>query len=103
MSGKRVPSIHSFSDIPQTLLSLVTNVWLIVAIVLIIIQFITFSNALRLGPLSVVVPVRGACTLVATALLADIFLHERVTPERWAAIVVILIGVVMIGISERKS
>ena len=99
MSGNRAPKVHSVSGIPHAALQALTNVWLDVAIILMIIQFITFAHTLRIGPLSLVVPVRGATTFIATTLLAMTFLHEKVTLERWGSILVILIGVVMIGIT----
>jgi multidrug transporter EmrE-like cation transporter len=99
LSGNRAPKVHSASGIPHAALEALSNVWLDVAIVLMVIQFITFAHTLRVGPLSLIVPIRGATTYIATTLLAEAFLHEKVTPERWAAILIILIGVVMIGIS----
>jgi drug/metabolite transporter (DMT)-like permease len=99
VSGDRAFTVNSLSEIPDAALHMLTNVWLILAIVLILIQFVTFAQALRLGPLSFVVPMRGACTYVATALLAQAFLGEEVTLERWGAIVVILVGVTIIGLT----
>jgi transporter family protein len=91
-------SLHSFSAISSAVLSWVTNVWLIVAITCMFIQFVAFLQALRLAPLSLVVPLRST-TYVVTALLAWYILHERIPIDRWEAIAVILIGVSLIGIS----
>jgi len=99
LSGHRAPSVHSASGIPEAALDALSNVWLDIAIVLIIIQFITFAHALRIGSLSFVVPIRGASTYIATTLLAQAFLHEKVSLERWGAILIILIGVIIIGVS----
>lgn len=97
MSGNRAPNVHSVAGIPHAIVEAFSNIWLDVAIVLMIIQFITFAHTLRIGPLSFVVPIRGATTYIATTLLAITFLHEHVSLERWGAILVILIGVVIIG------
>jgi multidrug transporter EmrE-like cation transporter len=99
MSGNRAPKVHSASGIPFAVVEALANPWLDIAIVLMIIQFITFAHTLRIAPLSLVVPVRGATTYIATTLLAIAFLHEKVTLERWGSISIILIGVVIIGLT----
>ena len=97
MSGNRAPKVHSPWGIPYAVVEALSIPWLDIAIVLMIIQFITFAHTLRIGPLSLVVPVRGAATYIATTLLAMIFLHEKVSLERWGSILIILLGVVIIG------
>lgn len=103
LSGDRAPSAQSLADIPRAALDALTNVWLDLAIMLLVIQFISLIYALRLGPLSLVVPMRGAATYIFTALLAQYVLGEPVTLERWAALAIILVGVTLIGISGGKA
>jgi drug/metabolite transporter (DMT)-like permease len=95
----RAPTVNSIADLPKAALSVLTNIWLILAIILLITEFIALIYAMRLGPLSLVIPLRGAATYIVTAILAYYFLGEVVTPERWAALILILIGVVMIGLT----
>lgn len=95
----RAPTVNSIADLPQAAFSVMTNIWLILAIILLITEFIALIYAMRLGPLSLVIPLRGAATYIVTALLAYYFLGEVVTPERWAALILILIGVVMISLT----
>jgi len=101
MSGNRAPKVDSPLGIPYAVVEALSIPWLDIAIVLMIIQFITFAHTLRIGPLSLVVPVRGAATYMATTLLAMVFLHEKVSLERWGSILIILIGVVIIGFTAQ--
>jgi drug/metabolite transporter (DMT)-like permease len=73
-----------------------TNIWFDLGVVLMLVHFYGFVRALRLGPLSLVVPLRST-TYILTTLLAQYFLREVVTPVRWAGILVVLIGVTLVG------
>lgn len=99
----RAPEVSAIGDLPGAIFSVLTNIWLILAIILLITEFIALIYAMRIGPLSLVVPMRGSATYILTAILAHYFLGEIVTPERWAALVVILIGVVMIGLTGARD
>ena len=103
LQGDRAPSVQSLSGIPQAAISTLTNVWVVLAILLLILEFICQIYAMRFGPLSLMVPLRGASTYIVSSLLAQYFLNEQVTPERWAALVIILVGVTMIGLSGGES
>lgn len=102
-SGSKGASVQSISDLPSAVLTALSNVWLILAVVLLIIQFIGLIYAMRLGPLSLVVPLRGGANYLLVALLAQFFLGEQVSFERWIALAIIFIGVTAIGISGGKS
>ena len=79
-----------------------SNPWIAAGIVLMLIHFGAFVEALRLGPLSAVVPLRSA-TYVTTAILAHAFLGEQVPFARWVAVALILVGVCMVGRSATRQ
>ena len=60
-------------------------------------HFAGYSMAMRLAPITVVVPLMS-CTYIVNVALACTVLQERVTRLRWAGVAVIAIGVVVLGI-----
>lgn len=78
------------------------NLHLDLGVFLLCVQFSALITAFRWGPLSLTVPMRGASIYILTALLAIYFLNEQIGLMRWAAIVVIIIGITIIGISGGK-
>lgn len=99
LQGDRVPSVSSVSDLPSAALQMATNIWFVIAIILEVSEFIGLIYAMRLGPLSLVIPLRGAATYLLTAFLAQTFLNEQVTLMRWIALSVILVGIIMVGVT----
>ncbi len=83
-------------------LGIFSSMWLDVGVFLLCVQFVALTLAFRWGPLSLTVPLRGASIYILTALLAIFFLGEQISLMRWAAIVVITIGITLIGISGGK-
>ncbi|HET6384679.1 MAG TPA: EamA family transporter [Armatimonadota bacterium] len=77
-------------------LKLVSNIFIEIGAMLMIVHFIAFIRALKLGPLSAAVPLRSS-SYVLTTLLAKYWLGENVNAERWIAIFLILFGVSIIG------
>ena len=97
-----IPSVHSLLAIPQAMVDTLTNIWVDFAILLLIGQFIAWAHALRLAPYSLAIPLR-ASSYIFTALLALYVLHEPVPPMRWVAILIVLLGVIMVGVSSTKG
>lgn len=95
-------SIASISDIFPLVAQALTSPWLDAGIMLLIVQFLALTYALRFGPLSLTVPLRGAATYAGTTALAVFFLGEKVSLLHWGAILVILLGMMLIGLSGRK-
>ncbi|MEC4817115.1 MAG: EamA family transporter [Scytonema sp. PMC 1069.18] len=102
MNLLKLPSQFSLSVIPHFLVDILSNIWIDFGVLLMVAQFIAFARALRWGPYSVVVPLR-ASSYIITALLAKYFLQEQLNPTRWAGILIVMFGVIMIGISDKKS
>lgn len=96
------PPFRSILDAFQCLRMVLTNPWTVGGIVLIVVDFTAFFRALRLGPLSVVIPLRSI-TYVLTSLLAYGILGEPIPPVRWMALGLILIGVCLVGRTAMKS
>lgn len=102
LSQVPIPSASSFLAIPQTMLDTLTNTWVDLAIALLIGQFIAWVHALRLAPYSLAIPLR-ASSYIFTALMALYVLHEPVPPMRWVAILIVMLGVIMVGVSSTEG
>lgn len=76
------------------------GVWL--GTTLLIVSFILFLSALSWADLSFVVPAVSA-EVAVNALFASYFLNEVVSPMRWAGVLFISIGVVLVLRSERRK
>lgn len=74
--------------------------WLGLASVLL--TFIIWSSILSKIDLSVAVPV-ASFSYIAIPVVAMIFLHERISPLRWAGIAMILTGVILVSLSSRHK
>ena len=95
--------LNSVVDIFQYIGKALSNVWLVAGICLLIIHFAALTSALRYGPLSLTVPIRGAAAYAGTAVLAVFFLGEQVNMMHWVSIALIVVGVSLIGISGGKE
>ena len=102
LSQVQIHSKNTLLAIPHAILGALTNVWVDIAILLLICQFIAWAHALRLAPYSLAIPLR-ASSYVFTTLMALYVLHEPVPPMRWVAILIVLIGVIMVGVSGTKA
>ncbi|MBV8884435.1 MAG: hypothetical protein JO235_10630 [Chroococcidiopsidaceae cyanobacterium CP_BM_RX_35] len=60
-------------------------------------HFAGYTLAMRLAPITVVVPLMS-CTYIVNIALARTVLQERVTRLRWAGVAVIVFGVIVLGI-----
>lgn len=74
------------------LLTALANPWTAVGIVLLILFFVSYLNALSWADLTYVLPAT-ALGYILTALLAKLLLQEAVPPAHWAGIVLITVGV----------
>jgi drug/metabolite transporter (DMT)-like permease len=76
------------------------NLWFGTA--LLIVSFLLFATALSWADLSFVVPAVSA-EVVVNVVFANYFLHELVSLTRWAGVLLISIGVVLVLRSEREK
>lgn len=66
---------------------------------LLTIHFIALSLALRKAPVTLVVPLM-ATTYIANTIIARTILHEEVNWLRWAGVLVVAIGVIILGVGS---
>jgi drug/metabolite transporter (DMT)-like permease len=77
---------------PATLIAAVFTPWIILGIALLIGYFASYLTALSWADLTFVMPAAGFGNVVI-ALLARFWLHDSISLERWAGIVLITVGV----------
>jgi len=77
---------------PATLIAAVFTPWIAVGIALLIGFFASYLTALSWADLTFVLPATGLGNVVI-ALLSHYWLHETISLERWAGIVLITVGV----------
>jgi drug/metabolite transporter (DMT)-like permease len=61
------------------------------------VAFYSLLFGLSWGDVSLVAPASASLTFVASAVAAQIFLHERVDHRRWLAAVLVAAGVVLLA------
>ncbi|MGO9774965.1 MAG: EamA family transporter [Terracidiphilus sp.] len=77
---------------PATLIAAVFTPWIVLGIALLIGYFASYLTALSWADLTFVMPAAGLGN-VLIALLARFWLHDSISLERWAGIVLITVGV----------
>ncbi len=95
---------HGMSQMPdfaadggfRYIVSFLTNFWIVVGIALLIVWMVAQLSMFTWADLSYVMPVT-ASYYVLTALASHFFLAERISLTRWAGIVVISLGVVLVS------
>ena len=79
-------------DHPATLIAAVFTPWIAFGIALLIGFFASYLTALSWADLTFVLPATASGNVIV-ALFARFFLHEAISLERWAGIVLITVGV----------
>ncbi len=77
---------------PGTLIAAVFTPWIAVGIVLLIGFFASYLTALSWADLTFVLPATASGNVIV-ALFAHFWLHESISLQRWAGIVLITVGV----------
>jgi drug/metabolite transporter (DMT)-like permease len=77
---------------PITLIAAVFTPWIALGIALLIGFFASYLTALSWADLTFVLPATASGNVIV-ALFARFLLHEAISPERWAGIVLITVGV----------
>ena len=95
---KRQGEVDAFrvSGLKQTVRALFSRPLLLLSVACLAVSFFAFLKLLTIAPLSFSVPITGS-TYVADALLAKYVLKERVNKQRWAGIVLITAGILLIA------
>ena len=77
---------------PATLIAVVFTPWIVLGIALLIGYFASYLTALSWADLTFVMPAAGLGNVVI-ALIARFWLHDSISLERWAGILLITVGV----------
>lgn len=80
----------------------VSNPWMIVGVLLLIIFLAAYMSALSWADLSFVLPAT-APAYILTAILARFFLNESISPIRWAGTALIVVGTCIVARTLRDS
>ena len=97
---KPVPAINVHDLL--TVFSAVANPFVIFGIVCLIVAMSSYMTALSFADLSYVLPATAAGYVVMT-LLSIFWLHEHVSPQRWAGVALIVIGVGLIAGAPHRT
>ena len=80
----------------QAAVQVVLNPWVVLGILLLVIFLAAYMAALSWADLSFVLPAT-APGYILTAILSRIFLHEEISPLRWAGTVLIVVGTCLVA------
>jgi drug/metabolite transporter (DMT)-like permease len=97
---KHFPQTMSANPLPY--LRAMLDPFVALGIVALILALLTRMALFSLADLSFVLPVTAVGYIIA-ALLGKIFLHETVSPQRWAGTVLIVLGAVLVGSGTHKT
>ena len=99
---KVVGEVHDFR--PAALAKFVLRAmrvgWMWIGIAMMTLAFFSLLAMLSIENVSFVVPVT-ALSYAAGAIGALLFLHERISPQRWLGVLIVCIGVTLVWLSKR--
>jgi drug/metabolite transporter (DMT)-like permease len=78
---------------PTSLIAAVFTPWIVLGIALLIGYFASYLTALSWADLTFVMPAAAGLGNLILALLSRFWLHEAISLERWAGIVLVTVGV----------
>src|SRR5258706_6619170 len=90
------------TESPADYILLIFTTWVMLGISLLILWLLTRMALLSWADLSYVLPVTSL-GYVASALLARFFLHEQISPQRWAGTLLIVAGTVLVGMGTHAG
>jgi drug/metabolite transporter (DMT)-like permease len=85
-----------FGSLFSYLAAMLSDPWLILGTLLMIVFMISQLSLFSWADLSYVVPITGSSYII-TAVLSLVFLHEKIAVARWAGIALISFGVVLVS------
>lgn len=94
--------IANLSQITAFLHSAIASPFLWLGLLSVISTFVIWSTILSKIDLSVAVPI-ASFSYILVPIASIIFLHEKITPLRWVAIVFILIGVILVSLTSEEK
>ena len=94
--------IKALHDVFSFVINIIPSPFLWLGLFSVLLMFTLWSTALSKIDLSVAVPV---CSLsyITIPLVAQFFLHEKISPLRWLGILIVLFGVVLVSMSSRHK
>ncbi|MBU2101934.1 MAG: EamA family transporter [Candidatus Omnitrophota bacterium] len=95
-------TITSSGDLAAFIATVIVSPFLWLALTLVLVTFLVWSYVLTKIDLSVATPV-ASFSYIGVPLVSMVFLHEVISPVRWAGIVLILVGVVLVSVSARSK
>jgi len=99
---KVVGEVHDFR--PAALVRFVFRAmrvsWMWLGITMMTLAFFSLLAMLSIENVSFVVPVT-ALSYAAGAIGAMLFLHERISPQRWLGVLIVCVGVTLVWLSRR--
>ena len=99
---KVVGEVHDFR--PAALVRFVFHAmrvsWMWLGITMMTLAFFSLLAMLSIENVSFVVPVT-ALSYAAGAIGAMLFLHERISPQRWLGVLIVCVGVTLVWLSRR--
>jgi drug/metabolite transporter (DMT)-like permease len=96
-SNGGLEATHQRSGIVGTVREVLSSKHMLAAVAFMAVAFFTLLFALSHADVSLVVPAAASLTFVTSALAAKIFLHEKVDRRRWAAAVMVCVGVALLA------
>lgn len=99
---KTVGEVHDFrpSALVQFVLRAVHVAWMWIGIAMMTLAFFALLAMLSMENVSFVVPVT-ALSYAAGAIGAMLFLHERISTQRWVGVLIVCVGVTLVWLSRR--
>lgn len=99
---KTVGEVHDFrpAALVQFVLRAVRVGWMWIGIAMMTLAFFALLAMLSMENVSFVVPVT-ALSYAAGAIGATVFLHERISRQRWLGVLIVCIGVTLVWLSRR--
>jgi drug/metabolite transporter (DMT)-like permease len=99
---KTVGEVHDFRPVAlvQFVLRAIRVAWMWIGIAMMALAFFALLAMLSMENVSFVVPVT-ALSYAAGAIGAMVFLHERISKQRWVGVLIVCIGVTLVWLSRR--
>lgn len=99
---KTLGEVHDFrpAALVQFVLRAVRVGWMWIGIAMMTLAFFALLAMLSMENVSFVVPVT-ALSYAAGAIGATVFLHERISRQRWLGVLIVCIGVTLVWLSRR--
>ena len=87
---------------PLGYIAVLFDPWVAIGVSLLVLWLLSQMALLSWADLSYVLPVTSV-SYVLTAISAWLFLHEKISPARWAGVILIMAGVVLVGRTQHST